>query len=252
MPVATGEIRQAVLERGELTKKEILLLWGLGDDEYATLRAELAADREIEPGSTRTGGFRVRQKRWRLPPETEQPPAAELPVEPWQRRGAERLAATLRVAQLDALLGRKLANALRLDRKRRTGRDAPSRLDELAHALVVKHDRDLFADPAVRAAVAKACGVPRSRSGIPGRPPPPCSSAPSTSRWSSPDCRPTRRRRRSSISKAASPCRRSRTSSARCGTRCSAGLPPPASAPSSPCRPAPARPGPPSRPFATG
>ena len=183
MPVATGEIRQAVLERGELTKKEILLLWGLGDDEYATLRAELAADREIEPGSTRTGGFRVRQKRWRLPPETEQPPAAELPVEPWQRRGAERLAATLRVAQLDALLGRKLANALRLDRKRRTGRDAPSRLDELAHALVVKHDRDLFADPAVRAAVAKACGVPRSRSGIPGRPPPPCSSAPSTSRW---------------------------------------------------------------------
>ena len=73
MPVATGEIRQAVLERSELTKKEILLLWGLGDDEYATLRAELAAVREIEPGSTRTGGFRVRQKRWRRPPETEQP-----------------------------------------------------------------------------------------------------------------------------------------------------------------------------------
>ena len=69
----------------------------------------------------------------------------------------------------DELLGRKLANALRLDRKRRTGRDAPSRLAELAHALVVKHDRDLFGDSAVRAAVAKACGVPRLEKWHPGK-----------------------------------------------------------------------------------
>ena len=168
MPVPTAEIRQAILERGELTKEEILLVWPLGEDDYATLRAELAADREIEPGPKRTGGFRVRQRRWRLSPDAE-PAAAELPLEPWQRRGAERLTATLRVAQLDELLGRKLANALRLDRKRRTGRDAPSRLDELAHALVVKHDRDLFADPAVRAAVAKACGVPKVEKWHPGK-----------------------------------------------------------------------------------
>ena len=168
MPLPTAEIRQAILERGELTKEEILLVWRLSEDDYATLRAELAGDREIEPSPTRAGGFAVRQKRWRQPPDAEVPAAAPA-VEPWQRRGAERLAATLRVAQLQELLGRKLANALRLERKRRTGRDAPSRLDELAHALVVKHDRDLFADPAVRAAVAKACGAPRVEKWHPGK-----------------------------------------------------------------------------------
>ena len=161
MPVPSAQIRQAILERGELTKEEILLLWALREDEYATLRADLAGARDIEPGPKRVGGFRVRRKRWRLSPEANQLPFTEPPVESWQRRGVERLAATLRLAQLDELLGRKLANALRLDRKRRTGRDAPSRLAELGHALVVKHDRDLFGDSSVRAAVAKACGVPR-------------------------------------------------------------------------------------------
>ena len=164
------EIRQAILDNGELTKDDIRLTWSLSEVEYAVLKAELSHDPDIEPGAKGVGGFQVRQRRWRRPPESEEPEEQiERPVESWQRVGAERLARLLTVSELDKLLGRKLSNALRLDRKRKTGRDAPSRLAELADALVVKYDRDLFSSSDVRAAVARAAGASNPGKWRPGK-----------------------------------------------------------------------------------
>ncbi len=161
------EIRQAVLDNAELSKDDIRLTWDLSEDEYTQLKAALRNDVDIEPGPQRTGGFCVRKKRWHKQPE--EVSTIEVPVDAWQRRGAERLAVLLTVPQLEELLGRKLSNALRLDRKRKTGRDSPNRLSELASAIIVKYDRDLLSAGGVRAAVAKACSVPALGKWHPGK-----------------------------------------------------------------------------------
>lgn len=75
--------------------------------------------------------------------------------EEWQYAASERLQALLSAAKLRELAG-NLERALRADRRAETGQDRPSHVSELADALLVARDADLFADAQVRRAVAAA------------------------------------------------------------------------------------------------
>ena len=73
----------------------------------------------------------------------------------WQYRASERLQGLLTGRKLRELAG-GLERALRADRRAETGQDRPSQVGELADALLVARDADLFADRDIRKAVAAA------------------------------------------------------------------------------------------------
>ena len=73
----------------------------------------------------------------------------------WQYAASQRLQALLTLSTLRRLAG-DLEKAIRADRRTETGQDRPSHVDELADALLIARGSDLFADSAVRKAVAKA------------------------------------------------------------------------------------------------
>ena len=73
----------------------------------------------------------------------------------WQYRASERLQALLTLRKLRELAG-SFERALRADRRAETGKDRHSNAGELADALLVARDADLFADAAIRKAVAAA------------------------------------------------------------------------------------------------
>ncbi len=75
--------------------------------------------------------------------------------EEWQYAASERLQALLSAAKLRELAG-NLERALRADRRAEAGQDRPSHVSELADALLVARDADLFADAQMRRAVAAA------------------------------------------------------------------------------------------------
>ncbi len=73
----------------------------------------------------------------------------------WQFAASQRLQELLTAAALRRLAG-ELEKAIRADRRAETGQDRPSHLAELADALLVARDSDLFADAEVRKAVVAA------------------------------------------------------------------------------------------------
>jgi len=151
-----NQIVHSVLDRGSLTKDEVVQAWGLGEAEYRDLQQLLARDPEVVPGPPGTGGFEARRRRGHLPDE-----AAGEPVllrTDWEARAVDRLVELLQHAELEELLG-NLLHTIRQVRKEAEGVDRRGTKRELATALVIQHGPDLFAAVAARKAVARAAGI---------------------------------------------------------------------------------------------
>lgn len=164
--LTSQEIARSVLDRGALTKAEVLEAWGLREEEYLQIQRQLADHPEIEPGPQGTGGFQARRRRGRLPGEEAGAPV--LLRTDWEARAVDRLAELLQHAELEELLG-PLLYTLRQVRKEAEGIDRRGTKRELATALVLQHGTDLFSSPRVREAVARAAGAPFPKRWYPGK-----------------------------------------------------------------------------------
>ncbi len=148
------EITQAIIERGELSKQDIQHLWGLDDDRYAELQAELGSVRVLAPGSRGRGGFQAKYAK-RPKPADETAPVPEFEHH-WQNQGIERLVDLLSHADLEGLLG-ELIYTVRRARHKLTGEDRRGNKRELASALVIQHGIDLLRPPKVRKLIGRKC-----------------------------------------------------------------------------------------------
>lgn len=158
---AIEEVERIVAERGALTKLEILELLGFDDETFAALRGTLLTRGRVQAGSRGAGGFVARQIRAAAP--VEAAGGVALLREAWEDAAVARLVELLSLKQLEELLGR-LRLFVRRVRVAREGVDRPLRKDEAASALVIQHGIDLLAHKPVRAALARACGVPAPES----------------------------------------------------------------------------------------
>ena len=159
------EILEAVLDRGRLTKEEMVETWGLTEEQYREFHSTVARDRRVESGPPRIGGLIAKQQRVRSE-DAIGPSTVEL--EPWARATAERLEALLSQSQLLTLVG-DLESGIRNARRIHTGDDRPSRKSELAAALVLQHGVDLFRDSDIRKMVAKALKIGAPGAWHPGK-----------------------------------------------------------------------------------
>ena len=159
-----SDIEAAVVERGSLTKDEIVLGWELDDEGYAQVRRALASRGRVEAGPSRIGGFRAKEQRGRLPEET----ADNVLREGWEEEVVQRLTDWFQHKDLEALLG-DLAYTVRESRRARGGDDRRGTKAELATALVVQHGMDLLANPEIRKAISRVSGVPAPEKWHPGK-----------------------------------------------------------------------------------
>jgi DNA repair protein RadD len=159
------EVEQRILERGGFTKAEVIRFWPIDEDSYSTLKSILLRRGRVEIGPRRVGGFQAKRQRDGLPPETE----ARLLLEEWERTVTQKLADLLQHKDLEDLLG-GLAYTVRESRRLDTKENRRGTKAELAAALVIQHGEDLFAEPKVREAVAKALKVECPKRWHPGKP----------------------------------------------------------------------------------
>lgn len=175
------EIWSAIVETGELTSEQIRETWGLGEDDYARIRRALDAKPNLE-AVRKVGGFRVKLQRHREPKvafmqaitiqtpalkfEDDSPPEAA--TRTWQERTVERLAELLDYETLESFLGPLVAMIRKL-RRVRTGEDRRGTKAELAQAVLLRFDRDLFAVKEVRDAIADALEIESPGRWIPGK-----------------------------------------------------------------------------------
>jgi hypothetical protein len=123
---------------------------------FGAAKRILKKNKTIEKGPQRTGGFQLgKQRRSR----SDIAPGDELLLRTdWEKKAVARLSELLQESSLGELLG-DLRHTVRQARKAATGVDRPSRVNELATALLLQHGIDLFCEPEVRRAVAKAAKV---------------------------------------------------------------------------------------------
>lgn len=152
-----GEITRVILERGTLTRDDIMLTWGLGTQEYEDVRRELAKDHNLVSNGRGAGGFSARLRKTATTKDDEDIDFSAIPSG-WERVAAQRLTELLSHKDLEELLG-DLLYTVRLARARATGKDRRGRKDELAGALIVQHGIDLFREKSVRDMVGKRCKV---------------------------------------------------------------------------------------------
>jgi DNA repair protein RadD len=150
------DIIQVILSRGEISKDDIQLMWGLSEEAYANLKQDLADEKLIEPGPRGSGGFAAKFKR--RPKAPDETVTAPILGTAWEQASAERLAALLSHADLEDLLG-ELVYTIRRARTQSTGEDRRGNKTELAAALVTQHGIDLFISRDVRSLIAKKCKV---------------------------------------------------------------------------------------------
>lgn len=149
------EIARAVADRGTITKAEILEAWGVGEDDYRELVRIFRASSGIDPGPPRIGGFTAKSRRTADDDDSVSSPTL---TADWERETVARLEALLSQSELLRLVG-PLESTIRTARRLRTGKDRPSRKNELATALVLQHSVDLFADPNIRDRIGRATRV---------------------------------------------------------------------------------------------
>jgi superfamily II DNA or RNA helicase len=160
------DVVQVLFACGELRKEQIKNMWQLDEPQYEALKQELLHEKLLEP-LRGTGGFRTRIVRRPLPPE--EPGTLEgLFNTEWQMQGAERLAELLSHSELEHLLG-DLVYTLRRARMKLTGEDRRGNKRELAAALIIARDVDLFRDLQIRALVAKKSRAENPARWIPGK-----------------------------------------------------------------------------------
>ena len=150
------DIIQVILNRGEISKDDIKLMWGLDEEAYAHLKADLGEEKLIEPGARGSGGFTARFKR--RPKAPDETVTAPILGTAWEQASADRLATLLSHAELEELLG-DLVYTIRRARAQASGEDRRGNKSELAAALVTQHGIDLFMSRDVRALIAKKCKV---------------------------------------------------------------------------------------------
>lgn len=159
------EVFAAVLDHGELSKQQIIEGWGLSEESYRELQKVLVRKRGIDSGPSRTGGFVA------VLPRRSDDDGAESDLAlrtEWERATVARLTELLKRPELERLVG-MLESTIRIARRVRTGKDRPSRVSELATALVLQYGVDLFTSTDVRAAVARASGVSAPQRWHPGK-----------------------------------------------------------------------------------
>jgi len=159
-----AEIEAAIIDRGSATKEEILLGWELAEEQYSYLRRTLLSRGKVDAGPPRTGGFRAKEQRGRLP--DEQPDAVLR--EGWEEEVVQRLTDWFQHKELEELLG-DLAYTVRESRRARGGEDRRGTKAELATALVVQHGIDLLADAEIRKAISRVSGVVSPEKWHPGK-----------------------------------------------------------------------------------
>jgi len=159
------EVREIVLERGHVSKSDIVETYRLTEDDYIELQEQILANRSIRKGPKRTGGFTLYEERQRI----SEKPSNEMPLlrTQWEEQAVERLTELLTGDALSTLLG-DLRLAVRNLRRRETQIDNATKVD-LAAALVLQHGIDLFCEPAIRKRVGAACKVQPPERWHPGK-----------------------------------------------------------------------------------
>lgn len=161
------EIAQAVLERGSVTKNELIEVWGIKEEQYKGLLNAVLSSKGgvLEAGPKGRGGFTAREKR--RSPEGENAGSKPLCTSGWESAAVSRLQ-DLSKPDLQQLVG-PLRNALRQLRREETGRDRHGTSVEFATALVLQHGIDLFGQPEIRKCVARRYGVKYPERWHPGK-----------------------------------------------------------------------------------
>jgi DNA repair protein RadD len=165
------QVRDKTIERGRLTKSEVLLLFPLlPPDRYPDLKKAMEKfSRDIETGPRKIGGFVAKyHRRGRPRKEEEGVPHAHFELAEWEQLAVAKLVELLTRTTLEDLLG-NLKSTVRKLREIQTGKDIRSRVGDLANALLIMYGRDLLAEKRIRAAVAKACGAQSPGSWHPGK-----------------------------------------------------------------------------------
>ena len=173
LPVASKipivDIIKMILDRGELSKDDIRLLWDVSEDAYDALKDRLAKEKLIEPGPKGKGGFIARfNKRPKSTTEELESQRVEFDTAS-EEAAAERLRELLSHQDFEDLLGGPLVYTIRKARQALTGEDRRGSKAELAAALLTKLGIDLFADTEVRALVAKRARVKWPQRWHPGK-----------------------------------------------------------------------------------
>jgi DNA repair protein RadD len=161
------DIIQVILNRGEITKDDIKLIWGLNEEAYAQLKEDLADEKLIEPGSRGSGGFCAKFTK-RPKPADEATPAPKILATAWEQAAADRLATLLSHAELEDLLG-ELVYTIRRARNQATGEDRRGTKAELAAALMTQHGIDLCMNSNIRALIAKKVKTNCPSRWVPGK-----------------------------------------------------------------------------------
>ena len=160
------EITKTILDRGELSRADIIALWGLSDAQYGLVQAALGQHRLLKPGGRGKGGFVAAYVRRPKAPD-EAAPAPQFEHE-WQHAALEHLSALCTHAELEKLLG-QLVYTVRRARQRLTGQDRRGSKRELAAALIIQHGVDLFRESEIRRLIGRKCHVRPPRRWHPGK-----------------------------------------------------------------------------------
>ncbi len=151
------DVISVILSRGELSKSEIVGMWGLSDEEYEAVKANLADEKLLEPGPRGKGGFRARFRR-RAAAANESDERTQVFENAWENDAVDRLRELLSHKELEGLLG-DLVYTVRRARIQMTGEDRRGTKTELATALVIQHQIDLFRHAPIRTLVGRKCRV---------------------------------------------------------------------------------------------
>lgn len=163
-PKVVEEIEAVVLERGSLSQTEIQSGWALSPLHYREYQRAISGRGRVVAGPPRVGGFRARSPGGPASVEGD----VRLLREGWEEEVVRFLCGKLSHSELEELLG-DLVYTVRHSRAASGLGERRGTKGELATALVIKHERDLFADTDVRHAVGRAAGVEVPKRWHPGK-----------------------------------------------------------------------------------
>ena len=161
------DVMSVLLSRGELSKSEIMELWDLDHERYEELKPRILQGRLVVPGPKGKGGFQARFAK-RAATTKEEAQGCEIFEAAWQNNTVDRLRELLAHKELEDLLG-DLVYTVRRARIHMEGVDRRGTKSELAAALVIQHDIDLFRDAQIRKMIAKKCKVAFPKRWHPGK-----------------------------------------------------------------------------------
>jgi superfamily II DNA or RNA helicase len=141
----TIDVVSLLVERGSLSKEEIVASFSPSADDYRRLRHEMLQMPNVTSGPQRTGGFRLKRASAVDPDVPAADPADRALLQPWEHQAVVRLDEILTYADLETLLGRKLFWTLRSECRSQR----PSK-QQLLVALLIKHGTELLQDKDVR------------------------------------------------------------------------------------------------------